>query len=869
MTQYFDGFRQTVPRFEEAGRGGFMRRFLTLVCLLCLAVPAGISISGCTRNPAAQYCPETSGYGLKITDVASIVLQPQTTGISLAFGQTQQIQGPSAFTCTGANASISGSYAYGTTNNQLVDISPSGNMCAGTWNRNTGGGIANYTLCSKPNPLASTGGLPYGIAYITASGNSVTSNPVKVFVHAQVTSVTLVGPQACLSQGQQAQLDAQACFVGSSNQQQLLCAPASVAQANYACTQPTTIVNGESVPIPVPNCSAALGTLSYNVANSSIALINSETNQITAAQPGTTEISASVAGGSSSAGYFSTCPPKSISVTLANGSVAGTITQGVTQNLVTTVLDTNNLPITGLSLDYQSTDPIDISVAAGGGITTSFPGVASIYAVCQPSSCNPSPINEIGLYGTGLSITSNPVTVTTPGTASEYVWFGAPGQSQYFVPVELLTGTIGSPVRLPYVPNSMVMDRSGVSLYFGSARELMIYSALSNGLSKADISVPGVVLAVSPDSSTVVINDQQRQVFYIYGSSSGTISTTGGLGNAAAWTPDSKTVYITDSASLGAGHSDTLYVYNQNTGWTTYPNALPPSSPPLTPTGSLPWSSLAPNVAVASTVQTPALTIPSVGAYLRGAPTEAHTWCPSGAVGSVAFYPLGDTVLDATNNPVQTDTLAATTDGQHILGAALIDGGVTLSDIGVTIPSGECPGAGSNTLSPLTIPHTLNQTQLTKINATAVNQVVPSPASNLAFITYTGSTPGATLPYYIPGSCTPGIGGAPPTCAAGTVNYLPLGGSAAAAITAPLAGAFSPDNKLFFVSTAGDNLIHYISVPLVTSNPATADTQQIAPNLPACTPAADGGVDPGCILAAPTTNPVPATVVAVKPRSTT
>jgi hypothetical protein len=208
---------------------------------------------------------------------------------------------------------------------------------------------------------------------------------------------------------------------------------------------------------------------------------------------------------------------------------------------------------------------------------------------------------------------------------------------------------------------------------------------------------------------------------------------------------------------------------------------------------------------------------------------------------------------------VQTDTLAATTDGQHILGAALINGGVTLSDIGVAIPSGECPGAGSNTLSPITIPHTLSQTQLTKINATAVDQVVASPASNLAFITYSGSTPGAALPYYVPGS-----GGA-----AGTVGYLTLGGSAASAITAPVAGAFTPDNTLFFVSTAGDNLVHYISVPLVTSNPAKADTQQIAPNLPACTPLSAGGVDPGCALAAPTANPVPATVIVVKPRSTT
>jgi hypothetical protein len=103
----------------------------------------------------------------------------------------------------------------------------------------------------------------------------------------------------------------------------------------------------------------------------------------------------------------------------------------------------------------------------------------------------------------------------------------------------------------------------------------------------------------------------------------------------------------------------------------------------------------------------------------------------------------------------------------------------------------------------------------------------------------------------------------------GTVGYLTLGGSAAASITAPLAGIFSPDNTLFFVSTSGDNLIHYISVPLVSTNPAKADTQQIAPNLPACTPISAGGLDPGCTLATPTTSPVPATVITVNPRSTT
>ena len=74
----------------------------------------------------------------------------------------------------------------------MVDISPAGNICAGTWNRNTGGGIADYTYCYYPNPLPSTSGLPYGVAYITATADSVTSNPVTVYVHAPITSISLV-----------------------------------------------------------------------------------------------------------------------------------------------------------------------------------------------------------------------------------------------------------------------------------------------------------------------------------------------------------------------------------------------------------------------------------------------------------------------------------------------------------------------------------------------------------------------------------------------------------------------------------------------------------------------------------------------------
>jgi hypothetical protein len=836
-----------------------MRRFLTLVCLLCLAIPAGISISGCTRNPGEDYC-NGLGYGMKVDDVAVIKLSPATIGISLAYGQTQQLTSPAAITCKGDSATVA-AFSYGTSNNQLVDITSKGILCAGTWNRNSGGAIPDYTICSPPSPLPSTGGLPYATAYITASAKSIVSNPVKVFVHAPVTSFSLVTQsssgtaQQCFSQGTQATLEAQACFAGANNTQQVLCAPASVvASGDYAC--PGGVPAGVT---SIPDCTASIGTFSYNVGTSSVASIvtNTTTNQVTiiAGLPGTTTITTSVAGSGSSAGYFSTCPPKSISVTLANGETTGTITKGVTQNLVTAVYDTNvdlcpptsanpsgGCSLSGLSLDYQSTDPIDISVGSSGAISTKYPGVASVYAICQPFSCNPSPLSKVGLFGTGLPISSNPVTITTPGKASDYAWFAAPGQSQYIFPVELLSGTSGTLTRLPYVPNSMMMDRLGNSIYFGSSRELMIFSTSSSSVVTQNPSFPGVVLAVAPDGSAALINDQERQVFYIYNTAnpSFTPSTFGGLGAAAAWTPDSKTLYITDSAALGGNHSDMLYVYNQNTGWTTH--ALPCSvyDAVTCPSPSTGAHSLA-------------ITIPSVGAYLSGSNTVAHTWCPTGTAGDYAsmnFYPQSDSIS------AQTDVLAATTDGEHILGAAMTGDGLTLNDIGVAIAPAECT---------LTAPLSTNGTLLTpapltiNANAAAINQVVPSPVSNLAFLTYsppaTGGTTGASLPYYLPGAYTPG---SPYT--ANPVQYITLTGNSA--ITAPLAGAFAPDDTLFFVSTAGDNKIHYIDVPTLT------DKQQISPNLPACTPASAGGNDLDCTYTGSDAT-VPATAITVKPRATT
>jgi hypothetical protein len=355
----------------------------------------------------------------------------------------------------------------------------------------------------------------------------------------------------------------------------------------------------------------------------------------------------------------------------------------------------------------------------------------------------------------------------------------------------------------------------------------------------------------------VLINDQIRGLFYLYNTTGGTSLTFGGVGAAAAWTPDSSTLYVVDSAVLGGNHTNTLYVYNGNSGWSSYD---------LTASGGS---------------QNLAVTLPGVGAYLAGNPTVAHTWCPSGTVGnnaSIQFYPQSDVV-----NTLITNVLGATTDGKHMLGATLNGTSINLNDIGVSIPTTACSEktvGTTQTLTPLStnpvISGTVNLTNV--LNAATINQVVtgqaPTTASTttaapIAFVTYTptaGSTTVAQLPYYLPQ--TTGV------VAPGYVTFADHG--SATPPTAPLAGAFSPDNSTFFVSTAGDNLVHVISIPpnlplaLPTEAPATA-IPPISPNLPACTPVSAGGVDPGCLY--PTTPApnavVPATVITVKPRNVT
>jgi trimeric autotransporter adhesin len=808
-----------------------MRRFLAFAVLLAFSLPVGFSIAGCGHNPN-NYCIKNGhAYGETTAQPAYAIMQPETTGLSLSWGQTGNIGTPTAYNCNGGSATVT-KWTYASSNLLMADISPTGQICAGTWNRNSPGDESNFTICTPPtgSTVSSFNGCvstACGTVQVTASGGGVTTNPVNIYVHPPITSMTIPSQTACVSQTQtlSTSLLAETTVTGPGGV--TLCSPSTT-----SCVSPN----------------ANIGTIVYGAVNSGVVTIDNTTNPTnsnpvtgsttttpnpngtaTANLPGSTIITASSSDVTSAAGYFSTCPPVSIGLAV-NGATTTTVTPSSPQTVVATAVDHTGANINGLTLNYASTQPQNLGVNATGVISSTFPSHASVTAICQPPSCNDSPINLVGLLGNGMPIAGNVLTIDSPGRVSNQIWM-ASSQSQYFSEVDLTTGTTGAPIPLPYLPNSMVMDAGGDTLYFGSYHELMIFSTTGNQLSKEVTTVPGVVLAVNPGNSEVIVNDQLRQVIYLYSPAAGTATSISGIANHASFSPDGTTVYIVGVDP--ATGQNTLFVNNPNSSWTTYPLTNEATySCPLDAGGTAAVPAYNPNYdpfcGPAVTV-----TVPSVATFFSGDTTAARSYCPNNSTSTaLQFYPsAGDT-------PVSTTQLTATADGFHVLGADtsafsdiwLHQGSAATSAAGV--PVNACPAYNG---PPLTLTTTFNS-QALPVSASEVDQVVSSPYANLAFVTYQGSGATGVLPYYVPGTTS---GSSFPF---GTLSTIQLSTGA----LAPVAGIFSPDGSIFFTSTSGDDLVHLVDTTTLT------DSSTINPKL---------------------TNPsgaaVPAQFLAVKSRATT
>jgi hypothetical protein len=757
-----------------------MRRFVTLAVLLLFTIPFGVSISGCSKKTAVVYC-NGGDAGTQVGQLVKITLSQSLTGISLNQGAIGSVGAGTGYDCKGNVASLSGA-VYGTSDRSLVDINPStgaGGLCAGTWNRNSGGGIADYTVCT-PN-----GGV--GIAYITESAGGVTSNAIPVYVHPVVTSIVLGAPSTncstdpasnCYDVTNTATATPYACFAGTGAPPPLgtpytgtSCVSqgqaAQLAARVYAGTNPTLASN---------NISCEVGPLTFSATTSSVVTIATD-GLATAAQPGSTIINASISQASSTAGSFSTCPPASIVLTLPNQAnpPTGTVptSQNIIQGFVANVTDTNGNPLTNIPLTYISTTPVTIPTS-GASVTPAYPGTAAITAVCQPPTCNPSSYNQIGLYGNGLPVTSQPVEVSATGTGNSTILYVGSTQSQYIQPFDFNLTTQASPTRLPYAPNSFVLSEDGTSIYMGTPNELMVFSTGTNALTKQDTTVNGPVLAVSPNNTDIVITDPVRQLIYIYATASGVVTEYGGVATAAHFSDDSSTVYITTTDGQ-------LLVYNTFTGWSAVGLTAPASGV--------------------------AITVPNAGVYLAGNPVDVHTNCPTttqigtgiNATSTNVFYPEVGPVAntDAYNTPytfsavgLVTNNIAPTNDGLHELAASIANGSspASFTDIVTNQKSGACPVHFTNSIA-AALP-------FTKAAPTTITGVLPTSDSAFAFVTYLGT--GGVVPQYVPSTST--LTNIALQTAAG--NTAPI---------APVAGVVSSDNQTFYVGTSGDNLVHRLA----------------------------------------------------------
>jgi|UPI00047EF529 hypothetical protein len=790
-----------------------MRRFVTLAVLFLFTIPFGISISGCSKGSSVVFC-NGGDTGPIVGQASTITLTPKIYGVSLNQGQIGQVATPQATDCKGSAVSIS-SYTYGVfdanghqTNDTLriADVVPSGvnagKLCAGNWNRNTGGGIPDYTTC---NPTGRVGEV-----YVVATGGSATSNPLPIFIHPKVTSVILGNPTPDSACSSTTDPSSNCCPL---SQQATVKAPPYDGTSCLSQGDSRQLV-GRAFDANGSNITCQVGHLNFTAQATSIATID-ENGIATAQQPGSTVISADLTQAGSSAGFFSTCPPVSIALTVpsANGGVtSATVNQNTPQPLSAVAVDKFGKTLTGLSLNYVSTTPITIPVSSGGIITPAFPGAAAVSALCQPPTCNTSPNNQIGLFGNGKPITSNPVNITTPGANSTLLWIGST-QSRYILPVDFTNQALGAPVRLPFAPNSMVISNDGSSIYMGTPTELMIFNASTNSLTREDATVAGKVLAVSPDGSSLVISDPRKQLIYLYSTStssaSGNGTTTpiatsnyGGVATHAQFTPDSQIVYITMGTPDPSDptNTDKITATNQMLVHSTF-------------TG---WS----QITLSNPGTDVAITVPSVGAYLGGSPTTGRSYCASTTITDQTvtgnqFYPLADT------ESVTTDRVIATNDGKHIVGATVANGG-TISDLTFKNalpppppagdPNNPASGSSSGPCPSVVAPDYFSQfrgalnTYPLGVAPNQITGVIPTSNSTLAFVTYTGT---GSLPAYAPAS--------------GTVTQVSLQGA-----TAPVAGTISSDDLTLYIGTAGDNKVHLINTKSLTDDP----TKAIAPNLP-------------------------------------
>jgi hypothetical protein len=376
---------------------------------------------------------------------------------------------------------------------------------------------------------------------------------------------------------------------------------------------------------------------------------------LTAETPGSTTIFASVSGLNSPGLPYETCRVVSISVHSATTSdTSFTLTSGGTQALTADVLDTNGQsikpPLTWGSSAIASATVTNTGTATNnpGTITAVAPGTAYITASCSNPSCNISLPPQYSL---------NLVTATVTGSTSTTV-YAASTNSLMLVPISTSTNSAGTAITLPFLPNSMVADPAGATLYLGSSSGLMGVNLSTSAVSSL-AGVNGTIEAISPDGKYLLLSDSVANSIHYFGVSTLSVLFTqpGDTTNSSAYTPDSQLNEWLNGNQLGVGLptaflSATTLAYTANAldisgqGGLTYIssssaqqihvlatcNQAEVQVPPL-PVNSPTLIKAIPNGTGAVAADSPAIDVVTTGAVPAG--------CPPAAPNSVHSFDMG------------------------------------------------------------------------------------------------------------------------------------------------------------------------------------------------------------------------------------
>lgn len=448
--------------------------------------------------------------------VAVVNLNPQS--LSIVSGQVTQL---SVSAVNSANTGVTTTFTFNSSNPALITVSPSGLVCGGVWD-------STFVTC---NGNDAQGNALTGSAVITATAAGVTSGPVNVAVHPSVTSIQIGNVPTsgtCFSNGQTQQFTAKAFH------------------------------NGQDI-------TSSIGQFSWNSTDGAVVSVD-QNGLATANAPGAAQIIAGAGSVTSQGIVFSSCMPKQITVHLASDPAGGPLTESAGMNpadtlaLETAMTDTNGNFISPAPVTLSSNNAA-VATVSGLTLTAASPGGAGIVASCAPPRCG----NGVGtfVYSNVFTVVVNggsPATTVYAGTTT----IPAAGTSPAIVPIDTSKSppVAGTAITLPGAPTSIGFSRDGLKGWIDTSSGLLSLDPNSNTVTLVDADPIGVILAVSPDGTKVIISnvkfqtDVPSQRLFIFDSAANSLTTfikPGAI--AAAFTSDGSKAYI-------AANNGNVYVYS-------------------------------------------------------------------------------------------------------------------------------------------------------------------------------------------------------------------------------------------------------------------------------------------------------------------